>query len=99
MISLPQIEEALLAAFANREDTPTEEPPLAVEASPEETSPEIVVFSPMKLSVKEVNAALRAAGLSALYSIRRIVFLETIPLLGSGKTNYRELKALLKKGG
>ncbi|MCL2626917.1 MAG: MFS transporter [Cystobacterineae bacterium] len=97
MISLPQIEETLLAAFSGRADSPADGPSLAVEASPEEAGLEIVVFSPMKLSAKEVNAALRSAGLSALYSIRRLVHLPTIPLLGSGKTNYRELKALLKK--
>jgi len=50
----------------------------------------------MTLSTKEANAALRAAGLSAIYSVRRVMHVAAIPLLGSGKTNYRELKELLK---
>ncbi len=46
------------------------------------------------LTREEANAALRQAGLSALYAVRRVVRLETIPVLGTGKTDYRALKAL-----
>ena len=96
MISLPQIEETLLSCFSNREDAPTEGPPLAVEATSEESGTEIVLFTPMKLSAREANAALRFAGLSAIYSVRRVMHVRAIPLLGSGKTDYRRLKELLK---
>ncbi|MCL1927062.1 MAG: AMP-binding protein, partial [Syntrophorhabdaceae bacterium] len=96
MISLPQIEETLLSHCSNREDTPGEGPPLAVEATSEEEGAEIVLFTPMMLSAREANAALRVAGLSAIYSIRRVMRVEAIPLLGSGKTDYRKLKELLK---
>jgi len=95
MISLPQIEETLLSAFAKREDAPTGGPALAVEAAPEESGAEIVLFTPMTLSTQEANAALRAAGLSALYSVRRVMRVAAIPLLGSGKTDYQELKKML----
>ena len=97
MISLPQIEETLLSSFANRDDAPVEGPALAVEATSEESGSEIVLFTPMTLSVNEVNAALRAAGLSAIYSVRQVMHVSAIPLLGSGKTNYRRLKDLLQK--
>jgi len=97
MISLPQIEETLLAAFARREDAPTEGPVLAVEATPEESGPEIVLFTPMTIAVGEANAALRAAGLSAIYSVRRVERVTAIPLLGSGKTDYQGLKRLLRE--
>jgi acyl-CoA synthetase (AMP-forming)/AMP-acid ligase II len=96
MISLPQIEEALLSACAHREDAPAEGPALAVEATPEESGPEIVLFTPMRLSVREANDAIRAAGLSTIYSVRRVMRVAAIPLLGSGKTDYRKLKELLK---
>ncbi|MDR0465787.1 MAG: AMP-binding protein, partial [Deltaproteobacteria bacterium] len=98
MISLPQIEETLLAAFANREDAPAEGPILAVEASDEESSPDVVLVTPMRIGLGEANAALRASGLSALYSIRRVRRVAAIPLLGSGKTDYRGIKTLLKEG-
>ena len=96
MISLPQIEEILLSAFENRKDTPEEGPILAIEATPEENGSEIVLFTPMTLSAKEANDALRSAGLSLIYSVRRVMHIETIPLLGSGKTDYKELQKLLK---
>jgi acyl-CoA synthetase (AMP-forming)/AMP-acid ligase II len=99
MIALPQIEEALLSSFANREDAPPEGPILAVEATPEEYGSEIVLFTPMMLSAREANAALRASGLSAIYSVRRAVRVAAIPLLGSGKTDYRRLKELLRDTG
>ena len=97
MISLPQIEETLLAAFADRQDAPAEGPALAIEATPEESGSEIVLFTPMTLTAAEASAALRAAGLSAIYSVRRVQRLATIPLLGSGKTDYQKLKKLLRK--
>jgi len=96
MISLPQIEETLLSYFANREDAPAEGPALAVEATPEESGTEIVLFTPMALSAREANAVLRVAGLSAIYSVRRVMRVEAIPILGTGKTDYRKLKELLK---
>jgi acyl-CoA synthetase (AMP-forming)/AMP-acid ligase II/acyl carrier protein/MFS family permease len=96
MISLPQIENALLAAFGGRPDAPAEGPALAVEAGPEETGAEIVLFTPMPLKLAEVNAALRQAGLSALHSVKRVADIREIPLLGSGKTDYRSLKELLQ---
>jgi acyl-CoA synthetase (AMP-forming)/AMP-acid ligase II/1-acyl-sn-glycerol-3-phosphate acyltransferase/acyl carrier protein/predicted MFS family arabinose efflux permease len=95
MISLPQIEAALLESFALRGDVPQDGPPLAVEAGPEETAPQIVLFTPMDVNMAEANAALRRAGLSPLYNIRRIMRVESIPLLGSGKTDYLRLKRSL----
>ena len=92
MISLPQIENVLLEAFGNRADAPQEGPALAVEAMPEESGSAVVLFTPLPLTLAEVNAALRGAGLSSLYAVKRIVPVEAIPLLGSGKTDYRALK-------
>jgi acyl-CoA synthetase (AMP-forming)/AMP-acid ligase II len=98
MISLPQIEETLLALFANRDDAPAEGPALAVEVAAEETDPEIVLVTPMALSAREANTALRSSGLAAIYSVRRVMRVEAIPLLGSGKTDYRGIKDLLRNG-
>ena len=47
--------------------------------------------TPMALLVKRATAA----GLSGLHNIRIVHRLEAIPLLGTGKTNYRALKELL----
>lgn len=98
MISLPQMETVLLEAFSHREDAPQEGPALAVEAGAEELGGEIVLFTPMPITMQEANAALRRSGLSGLYAVKRVVQVASIPLLGTGKTNYRELKALLAGG-
>ncbi|SHN71961.1 AMP-binding protein [Desulfovibrio litoralis] len=96
MISLPQIESILIEAYAKHQDAPEEGPVLAVESSGDETKPEIILFTPLTLNKTEVNEYLRNAGLSNLYSIQKIIQVETIPLLGTGKTNYRALKDLIK---
>ena len=95
MISLPQIENVLLEAYGHHPDAPKEGMALAVEAAPEERGSEIVLFTPLTLTLAEVNAAIKAAGLSLLYSVKRIERIDAIPLLGSGKTDYRTLKAHL----
>jgi len=97
MVSLPQVEGVLLEAFSKHPQAPQEGPVLAVEASPEEAGAEIVVFSVLPLELVEVNAALREAGLSALCHAKRVVHMGAIPLLGSGKTDYKALKEQLKK--
>ena len=92
MISLPQIENILLQAYGDHPTAPQEGVVLAVEATPEERGSEIVLFTPLELTLAEVNATLRTAGLSLLYSVKRIEKRDLIPLLGSGKTDYRTLK-------
>ena len=47
------------------------------------------------VSVAEVNQVLRAAGLSALYSVRRVLQVAALPVLGSGKTDYRTVRRLI----
>ena len=89
MISLPAIEAVLIARFAAESD---EGPPLAVEAIGHGDSPEIVVFTPHPLDRDDINRAIREAGLSALHHVRRVIRVEAIPVLGTGKTDYRGLK-------
>lgn len=92
MVSLPAIEEALAQRFQGEDET---EPMLAVEASPEELNPDLILFSVGGIHREEANAAIRAAGLSTLHNIRVVRQIDQIPTLGTGKTDYRALKALL----
>ncbi len=92
MVSLPAIEEALNNHYVHEDDS---EPVLAVEATPQETNPEVVLFTVAGISREEANATLRAAGLSSIHNIRIVKRLESIPLLGTGKTDYRALKESL----
>lgn len=102
MISLPQIEDTLLEAFTSNASNAGKEcsdgTVLAVESVSEDTDgtalsqPKIILFTVLPISREAANAALRKAGLSALFSIARVEQIEGIPLLGSGKVDYRQLK-------
>lgn len=98
MISLPQMEDVLQTAFAARPDLPEGGGPyIAVEAkkgSEDAGNAELAAFTVLPLSVETVNKALRAGGLSPVYSVRKVVRLEAMPVLGSGKTDYRALAAM-----
>lgn len=93
MISLPAVEAVLQRAFPAGEDGPA----LAVVATAGER-PELVLFTTLDLDRERANAALREAGLSALHNLRRVERLEALPLLGTGKTDYRSLEARIAGG-
>ena len=92
MISLPAIEDVLARHFA---DAAAEGPVLAVEATPSDTAPELVLFTVKPIAREAANEALRTAGLSPLHNIRAVRVVEAIPTLGTGKTDYRTLKNML----
>ena len=89
MISLPAIEAVLLPRFASGQD---EGPPIAVEALGPADSPEVVAFAVRPTSRDEVNRMIRDAGLSPLHYVRQVIQVDRIPVLGTGKTDYRGLK-------
>jgi long-chain-fatty-acid--[acyl-carrier-protein] ligase len=96
MVSLPAVEEALLARFGSPDD---QEPPLAVEALETEGRADLVLFATRPIAREDANAAIREAGLSAIHNIRLVRSLDKIPLLGTGKTDYRTLKGMLTPAG
>ena len=95
MVSLPAIEAALEKHYVTEQD---KGPVIAVEATPSEDQPEIVLFTVRDVERETVNVQIRDAGLSPLHNIRRVVKLDEIPVLGTGKTDYRALKERLKGG-
>jgi long-chain-fatty-acid--[acyl-carrier-protein] ligase len=93
MVSLSAVEEALTKALSAASD----EPSIAVLArgSEGESRPQLVVFSAVELTPDRANEILHAAGFPHLVHISEIKKITAIPLLGSGKTNYQELKLAL----
>jgi long-chain-fatty-acid--[acyl-carrier-protein] ligase len=91
MVSLPAIEDVLMARF---QDPDAKEPELAVESAGSEEAPELSLFTTQELTREAANAAIREAGLSPIHHVRKVVRVEKIPLLGTGKTDYRALKGL-----
>ncbi len=92
MISLPAIEEVLMPHLTRGDE---EGPVLAVESTPADENPELILFTVKDTNRETVNAYLRDAGLSALHHIRRVVRVDEIPILGTGKIDYRSLQKLL----
>jgi long-chain-fatty-acid--[acyl-carrier-protein] ligase len=90
MISLPAVETELEKHFL-AEDHPEEGPVLAVQATADEDHPELVLFTTVATGREAVNRVIREAGLSGLHNIHRVIRVDAIPLLGTGKTDYREL--------
>lgn len=102
MISLGAVESVLEASLGTSSDgtssdgTSSDGPPgFAVEATDDETHPELVLFTTVDVEREVANRALRDAGLSALHNLRRVIRIDEMPLLGTGKTDRRALKAML----
>ena len=99
MISLPLMESLLQEAFASNSALPEDGAPfIAVEARPgseDAGSAEIIAFTPLPLNVREVNSVFRNAGMAPVFAVKRVVRVSEIPLLGTGKTDYRALQAMV----
>jgi len=92
MISLPAIEAVLNALHASQDD---EGPVLAVTSAPGVEPPELVLFTTFDADRGQINQEIRAGGLSGLHNIRSLVRIESMPILGTGKTDYRSLDEIL----
>ena len=99
MISLAAIEHALHSALKDHLSSGDEEGPemavCAVEQAGEKTK--IYLFVKFNILVEEVNSALKQAGFSNLTKIQKVIKIDQIPIMGSGKINYRALEAELPK--
>ncbi|MGZ3732506.1 MAG: AMP-binding protein, partial [Parachlamydiaceae bacterium] len=95
MISLASIEDALSnKALKENSNNHAEGPLLAVSAKESVGDKvKIVLFSTFPANVDEINDFLRKSGFSNLARISSIIQVKEIPLMGSGKTNYRVLEA------
>ena len=91
MISLPAIEERLLDKYGSNEEVV-----LAVEGSDTIEPPQIVLFSKIDIDIIEANLYLRSTGFSNLVKVTKLCKVEEIPLLGTGKTDYKVLKGMIK---
>jgi long-chain-fatty-acid--[acyl-carrier-protein] ligase len=96
MISLPAIESVLEPQYTSDDD---EGPVLAVVATPVEEHPEIILFTVKDIKRESANRIIRDAGLSGLHNIRRILRVDSLPLLGTGKTDYKKLTAIAAESG
>jgi len=93
MISLPALEEPFTQRFP-----PTDKgPAVAVEGMEDDHGRLIVLFSTAPLQVSEANAWLRESGFHGVMKIDEVRQVETIPVLGTGKTDYKVLRELIAR--
>jgi acyl-[acyl-carrier-protein]-phospholipid O-acyltransferase/long-chain-fatty-acid--[acyl-carrier-protein] ligase len=93
MVSLTAVEDALAGAFPQH-GLRCE---VAIITRPDEDRGEtlIAVTNQPRLQLAELRAAIKAKGLSNLSAPREIRLVRSIPKLGTGKTNHRELERTL----
>jgi long-chain-fatty-acid--[acyl-carrier-protein] ligase len=99
MISLAAIEDALHRTIGEKSFEGNDEdhgPILAVCAKEEAgEKAKIFVFTRFASSVEELNKSLREAGFSNLIKVYMVQQLPEIPIMGTGKINYRALETKL----
>lgn len=94
MVSLASLEDAIVQAGVKHGwPANVDGPPVAVCAKEVNgDKPKLYVFSVHDMSVDEVNKILKDAGFANIIRISGVMHLMAIPVMGSGKTNYRVLE-------
>jgi long-chain-fatty-acid--[acyl-carrier-protein] ligase len=93
MISLPALEEPFAKMFP-----PTDAgPKVAVEGIETPDGRRIVLFTTEPFTLREANALLQQEGFRGVMRLDEVKQVEQIPVLGSGKTDYKVLRAMIEK--
>lgn len=92
MISLPAIEEPLARAYPPGEHGPR----IAVEGIETHGGRRIVLFTTEPISLREANNLLQDNGLRGIMRLDEVRQLEMLPVLGTGKTDYKVLRAMIE---
>lgn len=90
MISLPFVENILLEKYGSDKELK-----IAIEALERDGNAKIVLFSIEHLEVEEVNDYLRKRWVSNLVKVTENIVIEKIPVLWTGKTDYKILKKMI----
>jgi long-chain-fatty-acid--[acyl-carrier-protein] ligase len=94
MISLPALEEPFTKKFP-----PTDlGPRVAVEGIETPNGRKIVLFTTENVSLRDANAILQAEGFRGVMRLDEVRKLESLPALGTGKTDYKVLRGQIEKG-
>ncbi len=97
MISLGAIEEAVNKELTNQQRIAADAPAIAICADEKVLGkPQLVLFTTLAIEKELVNDILRRAGFSRLVKISSVRQVPEIPLMGTGKTDYRRLQAMVK---
>ncbi|WP_040352820.1 AMP-binding protein [Blastopirellula marina] len=89
MVSLPALEEPLAKAFPIGDEGPR----IAVEGIELDGGRQIVLFTCEEISLRDANALIREAGMQGIMRLDEVRVVQQIPVLGTGKTDYRTLRS------
>jgi acyl-CoA synthetase (AMP-forming)/AMP-acid ligase II len=92
MISLPALEEPFTRKYPPTENGPR----VAIEGIELEHGRKIVLFTTEKIELKEANAILTEDGFRGIMRLDEVRQVTSIPVLGTGKTDYKVLRKLLE---
>jgi acyl-CoA synthetase (AMP-forming)/AMP-acid ligase II/1-acyl-sn-glycerol-3-phosphate acyltransferase/acyl carrier protein len=91
MISLPALEEP----FARLYPATDEGPRVAVEGLEREGGRTVALFSTEEISLRDANALLQKEGFRGVMRLDEVRRIDAIPVLGTGKTDYKLLRKML----
>ena len=91
MISLPALEEP----FARLYPATDKGPRVAVEGIETPDGRRIVLFTTEDVSLRDANAALQKDGFRGVMRLDEVKKLEVLPVLGTGKTDYKVLRGMI----
>jgi long-chain-fatty-acid--[acyl-carrier-protein] ligase len=91
MISLPAMEDP----FARRYPPKEEGPRVAIEGVEADSGRRIVLFTTESVSLAEANSLLQQEGFHGVMRLDEVRHVERLPQLGTGKIDYKELRAQL----
>ncbi len=92
MVSLPALEEP----FARKFPPDKEGPQVAVEGIEQENGRRIVLFTRVPLTLEQANDLLEAEGFRGVMRLTEVQVVKAIPVLGTGKTDYKVLRTMLE---
>jgi long-chain-fatty-acid--[acyl-carrier-protein] ligase len=91
MISLPALEEPFTRRYPPTEDGPR----VAVEGIETESGRHIVLFTTESPSLQDANKLLQQEGFRGVMRLDEVRHVDRLPLLGTGKVDYKMLRAQL----
>ncbi|MBA4190787.1 MAG: hypothetical protein C0467_22605 [Planctomycetaceae bacterium] len=92
MISLPALEEP----FAKKYPPTDEGPQVAVEGIETHDGRRIVLFTTLDISLRDANEVLKAEGFRGVLRLDDVKKLDKLPVLGTGKTDYKVLRGMIE---
>jgi long-chain-fatty-acid--[acyl-carrier-protein] ligase len=93
MISLPALEEPFVRLYPPTKDGPR----VAVEGVEMESGRRIVLFTIEPMNLREANSRLLAEGFRGVMRLDEVRQVDRIPVLGTGKTDYKLLRAEIQE--